>query len=63
MEVKLQIYQSKSGQWAGIFYGLPATDAGVAVGVELGRVAGCLSPNEVLEAVGEMYEVVAVETV
>lgn len=62
MEIKLQIYQAKSGQWAGVFYGLPA-DGVEGVGVELGRVAGCSSPDEVLEAVGEMYEVVEVETV
>lgn len=63
MEVKLTIYQAKSGQWTGVFYEVSATDAGVGVAVELGRVVGCSSSNEVLEAVSEMYEVVSVKTV
>ena len=62
-KVILEIYQAKSSQWAGVFYGLPATDVGVAVAVELGRVGGCSSPDEVYEAVADMYEVVSIKTV
>ena len=62
MQVTLKIYQAKSAQWAGVFYGLPANGVD-GVGVELGRVAGCSSPNEVLEAVSEMYSIGIVDRV
>lgn len=61
MQADLEVYQAESGQWSGVFYEASATDVGVGVAVELGRVAGCSTPEEVIEVVSEQYEVVTVK--
>lgn len=40
MEITLQIYKSDSGQWAGIM---------LRGGVEIGRISGCSSFQEVIK--------------
>lgn len=55
MEINLTIDRAPSGQWAGILTGVD--------GVEVGRVAGCPSPEEVEETAGEQYEILEVKTV
>lgn len=56
MEVDLVVYLAPSGQWSGVLIG-------VVDGVEVGRVAGCASPEDVVDLVGEQYEVREVKTV
>ena len=54
MEINLLVYRAPSGQWSGILTGVD--------GVEVGRIGGCCSPEEVEETASEQYEIFEVKT-
>lgn len=52
IDTLLKVYRAASGQWAGIV---------IVGGEEVGRVAGCSSPEEVEDAAYEQFEIGDVE--